>query len=194
MSQQLLANTLNIVQSSGNDELVHESMVLLDLILERKYSDLSMDEKEEVTDTILSHVQRKSDDYIGLQCLLRIIKMGVWNVEKARTNELVSLLSLNVIKFPSSEDHRLLYFSVKGIIEFSRLDLLYLSVFVQRLFTSSIKISNLINEAVRNVKLFVVVKDMMLLAAMIMNHPDAENYLAYDDIVSNLQVSKFFEF
>ncbi|CAG9798847.1 unnamed protein product [Chironomus riparius] len=192
MSQELLQNTLYLT-NTGDVELKHEAIQLLDLIVERKWTSLGIDEKDQVIKSIVSYVNSHPLDYNALQCLYRT---GLYIEGESLTN-LVNLMSGNVINLPFSHDNeKSFYFSVKILSNLFKLDPHHLPLFLEMLLKNNIKLSNIINEALKVPKLFNITNDLIHFAGLILTseQPVALSYLAHDDLVNNLQIPKMFAF
>ena len=192
MSQELLQNTLYLT-NSGDVELKHEAIQLLDLIVERKWTSLGIDEKDQVIKSVVSYVNSHPLDHTALQCLHRT---GLY-MEGESSAKLVILMAGNVLNLPFGHDNeKSFYFSVKILSSLSKLDPQHLPLFLEMLLKNNIKLSSIINEALKVPKLFNITNDLVHFAGLILTsqQPVALSYLAHDDLVNNLQIPKMFAF
>jgi hypothetical protein len=168
MSQELLQNTLYLT-NSGDVELKHEAIQLLDLIFERKWTSLGIDEKDQVIRNVVDYVNSHPLDCTALQCLYRTF---------------------------SHDNEKSLYFSIKILSSLFKLDPQHLTLFLDMLLKNNIKLSSIINEALKVPKLFNITNELVHFAGLILTsqQPVALSYLAHDDLVNNLQIPKMFEF
>lgn len=192
MSQELLQNTLYLT-TSGDTELKHEAIQLLDLIVERKWSSLSIDEKDQVIKNVMNYINSDPSDHIALQCLLRT---GLY-MENESLVKLLNVMSGNIVKLLFNHDNeKSFYFSIKILSNLLKLDQQHLSIFLEMLIKNDIKFSSIINEAFKVPKFFNITNDLINFAGLILTsqQPVASSYLAYDDLVNNLQIPKMFAF
>lgn len=192
MSQELLQNTLYLA-NSGDMELQHEAIQLLDLIVERKWLSLGIDEKDQVVNHVLNYINSHPLNSVGLQCLHRT---GLY-IENESSVKLVNLMSGNIVKLPfNHENEKAFYFSTKILSSLFKLNPQHLSIFLDMLLKSNVKLSTIINEAFKVPKLFNITNDLVHFAGLILisQQPVATNYLAHDDLVNNLQIPKMFAF
>ncbi|XP_070506888.1 uncharacterized protein [Chironomus tepperi] len=192
MSQELLQNTLYLTDS-GDKEIQHEALQLLDLIVERKWSSLGMDEKDRVIENLLDYISTHPSDHIALQCLYHT---GFY-LEKESLVKVIKLMLLNLINSSLNDDNeKSLYFSVKILSTYFKQDPHQFSLLLDMLSEKNVKLSTIINAAFKNPKLFNITNDLVHFAGLILTSelPVASKYLEYDDIVNNLQIPKMFAF
>lgn len=195
MSQELLANCLFIISNSGNSEIRHEAIQLLDILIEKRWIKLDMDDKECVVSTVYNYTFKNISDHLSLQALHRTLDSKAWLLSNDETQKLTHLLTDNLInKFSIDTNDRLIYFSIKILSVLFTVDLKYLSQSLEMFVNHDKKLSSIINETIQIPKFFSISKELIKLAASIHQCEAAINYLNYDNLVMNLQIPELFEF
>lgn len=192
MSQELLKNTLYIFANSPDTDNKSEALQLLDIIIDKKWNQLDIDEKEDLIKIILNYIYKHSDDYLALQCLHRTR----CTLNNDDSKKLTEKLCENVMNLSSDSSEETIYFSINILTLLFKSNEQFLIEFLEVLVHNGKKLSSIINECTKIPKLYHSLKDLMSFAASIFQyeHSAVKNYISYDDLPLNLQIPKIFEF
>lgn len=185
MSQELLKNTIYILNNS-----VQEAIQLLDLIVDGKWSELTVEEKQQVKKSNWEFLKRNFKDAMALQVFHKVAMIeGSIDLNEG---EVVNAL---VVNLNESNDEHVLYFTVRILALACQQDETSGWQFLEQITQHNIKLSSLINTAAENPKLFNLVKDLMHLTSRLITnqHPSVAQYFTLDPPES-IRIPKLFEF
>lgn len=188
MSQELLNNTIHILNKSV--DLEQEAIQLLDLIIDGKWSELTLEEKREVKKSSWEFLKRNFKDAMALQVFHKVAMLeGSIDLSQG---EVVNAL---VVNFKESNDEQVLYFTVRILALACQQDEHSAGQFLEKIIQHNIKLSSLINTAAENPKLFNLVKDLMHLTSRLITnqHPSVAQYFTLDPPES-IRIPMLFEF
>lgn len=193
LSQELFRNCLHILNSSVEHET--EAIQLLDLIVESKWKDLGIDEKQEIQESVMRVLKKRVLDPVALQVAHKInLLNGSWSFDGSDV-VLMMARNLHSLQGPSpitNED--VLRFSIK-LLTTSLHDEKNIAGYIGFLVEHEYKLADLINITTSNPKYFNILKDLLRLTAVLCNsqHPSVAQYLAVAPL-EDLKIQNFFEF
>jgi hypothetical protein len=193
LEQELLKYTLYVVNNAGELEIKKEGVQLLDIIVKR-WNKFEMDEKEEISKSLMKYIRKHPRDYIALQCLHRTL--DEWELSSEQVAKILNNLIDNLI-IPSNEiDGDVFYFTINLLLHFFKSNEFIMTNALEYLLHNNIKLSDIINRAVKEPKLFNSVKDLLRIVAIIhdADHPCKIKYLCFDKVETNLVIPIIFQF
>lgn len=196
MSQELLKNCIHIMNSSVNHDV--DAVQLLDIIIDTKWDEFTLDEKKEVQHCVWSVLKKNFDEPIVVQVFCRILILnGVWNLKQDETDELVRMIAANLMRLEGASktaNEDVLYFSIRILIMSFQHDHVNALKFLEILVERDTKLTEIINNAAANPKFYSVVKQLMQLIAHIHinQHPFVTQYFVIDSL-ANLKLPKILE-
>ncbi|KAG5675183.1 hypothetical protein PVAND_005108 [Polypedilum vanderplanki] len=195
MSQEVLSNCLFIINDSGDAEIRHKGIILLDIIIEKSWNKIGIDEKETVIKSLFNYIIKNNSDYMALQAFHRTLDSNAWPLNVEESQKLTSLLTFNLLKFNNDSNDTLIYFSIKILSKLFNVSLEYLSQFLLLFVQDDKKLSNIINESFKLPKFYSIGKELFTFAASIYQteHAVVIDYLNYDNLEVNLNIPKIFE-
>lgn len=180
MSQMLLRNCLNIANNSI--ELEEEAVLLLDLIVEKKWNEINFEDRKYALQTVTTVMRKNFNNVTYLRVFVRLSEM--WEMNVKQIEEFIIMMSMNLIE---ANDHGVVFYSLNILHLLSRS---HYEIFVKSfefLMQSDVKVSQLINKAVNNPKYFPFIKNYLRFLAKA-----PSEYFAFDPL-ENLQIPKFFQ-
>lgn len=164
-----------------NNSIDHrdEAVLLLDLIIEKKWEDLKEPEKFEVQENVLKIFQKSPSDPMILKILLR-------TYNPSTSSHLTPILISNL----KSQDEQVLYFTIKLLIKFCKENLTNVTTTLDLLMQNNIKLSAIVNLSTVNPKHFPIFQEVMTLIAIILQH--ATMYMSFDPI-ENMKIPQMFK-
>lgn len=185
MSQELLNNTLYLITHIPDQEVKHEAIQTLDIIIDKTWNELDVEQKQKVWNFLCGYLMKNSGDAIALQSIYRILTVEEFQINEA----ILNAITKNVTK----SDEGILAASLEILlIQFQR-DAQSLSNFLDYFISNNMKLSQVINETFSSPKHYNASRHFLSFVASIMAM-DVRKYLQYDDIVLNLKIPKMFEF
>lgn len=188
MSQELLKNTIHILNASA--DLEQEAIQLLDLIIDGKWSELTLEEKQDVRRSSREFLKKNFKDAMALQVFHKVAMLE-GSIE-LNQGEVVNAL---VVNLKESNDEHVLYYTVRILALACQQDEHSAWQFLEQITQHNIKLSSLINTAAENPKLFNLVKDLMHLTSRLVTnqHPSVAQYFTLDP-PGSIRIPKLFEF
>lgn len=194
MSQELLKNCLHILGNSVAQE--HEAIKLLDIIIDQYWKDLSEEEKREVKQSSWNYLKKNVDDPYALQLFYKSAFLNGWGLEDddVTTQILLNMMCKNLIEVSTSDDEAL-HLSIHFLIKIILHDNQNVVRIIIQLMEHNAKLSDIINNATVNPKLFNVLPDLLQLTSFIyaFGNPLVTQYFVVDPII-NIRIPKLFEF
>ena len=185
MSQELLNNTIYLIIHMADQEVRHEAIQTLDIIIDKTWNDLDVEAKQKVWKCLCGYLEKNSNDAIALQSIYRILTVEEFSINEAMLNAIIE----NVTK----SDEGNLAVSLEILLNQFQRDAQSLSHFLDYFVRNNKKLSEVINETFASPKHYNASRQLLSFVALIMTM-DVRNYLQYDDIVINLKIPKMFEF
>lgn len=187
MSQELLNNTLYLINHMADQEIKHEAIQTLDIIIDKSWNELDKDAKEKVWNCLCSYHEKNSSDAIALQSIYRILNVEEYSINEAMLNAITE----NVIHHEG-----IIAMSLEILLILFYRDVQYLSYFLEYFIRNSIKLSQIVNETFTKPKQYGTSRQFLSFVASIMTMENSivQKYQQYDDIVLNLKIPRMFEF
>lgn len=188
MSQELLSNTLNLIKHMPDQEIQHEAIQTLDIIIDKAWNELDMQAKHKVWDCLNSYLEKNACDVIALQSIYRISCVEDFSITKS----ILNIITENVTK----NDERIIAVCLQILSNLFQRDVQYLSYFLDYFVRNNVKLSQIINRTFTLPKHYSTSRQFLTFVASIMTMESSivQNYLQYDDILGNLKIPRMFEF
>lgn len=180
MSQMLMRNCLYIANNST--ELEHEAVLLLDLIIEKKWNEINFEERSYALQTVTTLMRKNFNNVAYLRIFLRLSEM--WEHDTRQIEEFIVMMSMNLIE---ASDHEIVSHSLNILHLFGRSHYEIFAKSFDFLVESDVKVSTLITKASNNPKYFPIVRSYLRFLAKA-----PSRYFAFDPL-ENLQIPKFFQ-
>lgn len=193
MSQELLKNCLHILSNSVEQE--HEAIQLLDIIIDQYWITLSQEEKREVNLSAWNYLKKNADDPIALQVFYKSAFQDGWGLEDDVTTQLLlNMMCKNLIE-GSSSDNEALHLAINILNKIILHDHQNVAKVIIQLMEHNARLSDFINNATVNPKMFNVLPELMQLTSFIYTCDNnlVSQYFALDPL-ENIRVPKMFEF
>jgi hypothetical protein len=196
MSQELLKNCLHILNNSV--DLEKDAVVLLDLIVDGKWTELALYDKQEIQKNVLSLLKKRYHDALALQILYKIVaNEGCWNSSQTDTSEIINMMSMNLIEAatPNEESEQVVHISIKILELAFKADQENVAQSLKFIVQHEVKLSDIINKSAVTPKYYSLARELINFLASLstFQHPSVTQYFAIDP-PENLRIPKLFEF
>lgn len=195
LSQELLKNCLHILNESAEQEV--DAVQLLDIIIDGKFGELDFDEQQQVKLSVwnLLNVKKRFNDPLTLQVFFKVTSLdGSWfSMSRDDQSQLLKWMIRN-LKDEATDEH-VLYFTIKILLAAQKQDPEVAVRVIELLMELNVKLSNVINNAVAQPKLFNVVKELLHFTSLLLSSSSQSvaTYCTFDPTES-IRIPKLFEF
>lgn len=181
MSQTLLRSCLRIANNSL--ELEEEAVLLLDLIVARRWHAIHHDDRSCALQTMTRLMRRNFNNVTYLRVMLRLAELWVDEYDASQAEELTLMMTMNLIE--SAAEHAVVFNSLNILQHLSRANYEIFIKSFELLVQSGVKVSSLVNKAVNNPKYFPIIRHYLRFLARA-----PSEYFAFDPL-ENMQIPKF---
>lgn len=192
LAQKLLKGIICVIDTVSDVQIKKEAIQTLDIIVDKKCTQMSDDELQEAMKCISNYIERNGCDLHALQSFYRILSIEKLHV--VVTPSMLEIIMKNALKVDADEN--LVMLAVEILLILCKKDIQYSDQFLEFLMHHNIKLSISINESCSTPKLYALSRKYLKLVGTILacENEKVLSYLNFDDILSNLKISKMFAF
>lgn len=187
MSQELLKGIIYIINNVSDVQIKREALYTLDIIIDKKCTQMSDDELQEVIKCIFNYIKKCGCDLHGLQCFYRILSTERNFVVDG---DMMAIIMSTIIRIDSDEN--VIGLSMQILTMLTMINIEYLCQFLEFLVVNKVKLSKVINEVVSIPKLYSISKKYLAIVGLIVASEieRVKSYLEFDDILNNLVIPR----
>lgn len=191
MSQELLKNCLHVLINSVEQE--EETIQLLDLIIDAKWNEIEVEQKNEIENSVWNVLKKNFDDPMVLQVFLKVVTLsGVSSLHPQQIEQLVMMMTMNLME---TSNEKVFPFALKLLSMLFQHNHQNIIKCLELLAQNNIKLSEIINKVVASPKHFSLINQLMQFTANLYVDPDpfVVQYFASDS-PENWKIPKIFTF